>query len=212
MPVTGGDPVNITNSTQSESGAVWRPDGARIGFMRSVDGSNQLFEMNPDGSQVTQLTDIEGGITGFGYSPDMAHIYYTKRVKLDDTVTDMHPDLEKAHAYVADDLMYRHWDRWHDGKYSHVFVAPYDEEKVEEGRDIMEGEPYHSPLPPFGGSSQITWSADGQFLAYTCKKKTGKDWTTSTNANIYLYHLETGATEDLTPFNDGYDRNPRIFA
>ncbi len=208
MPVQGGDPVNITNSEVSESGALWRPDGERIGFMKSVDGSNQLFEMDPDGGNVRQLTSIEGGITGFGYAPGMEHIYYTKRVKLQETVIDMHPDLEKANAYIADDLMYRHWDRWHDGKFSHVFVASYDQGEVGEGIDIMEGEPYNTPLPPFGGSSQIAWSADGQYIAYTCKKETGKDWTTTTNSNIYLYNLEAGTTENLTPFNDGYDRNP----
>ncbi len=208
MPAEGGDPVNITNSADSESGARWRPDGERIGFMKSVDGQNQLFEMDPDGSNVHQLTYIDGGITGFGYAPDIQHIYYTSRVKLDETVADKHPDLEKANAHIADDLMYRHWDRWHDGKYSHVFVASYDEDEIGEGLDIMEGEPYHSPLPPFGGSSQIAWSADGKYIAYTSKKKTGIDWTTSTNSNIFLYNLETGTTEDLTPFNDGYDRNP----
>ncbi len=208
LPLAGGDPVNITRSDVSESGAAWRPDGRRIGFLRSVDGSTQLFEMDPDGDNVRQLTKVEGGITGFGYAPDMAHIYYTARVKVRETPHDRYPDLGKANAYIADDLMYRHWDRWHDGTFSHVFVTPYSEDRIDEGLDIMEGEPWDSPLPPFGGSSQISWSSDGQYLAYTAKKKEGIEWTTSTNADIYLYHLATGSTENLTPFNEGYDRNP----
>ncbi len=208
LPAAGGEPVNITKSEVSESSAVWRPDGMRIGFLKAVDGDSQLFEMDPDGGNVRQVTDIDGGITGFDYAPDMEHIYYTRRVKVQPTAEDKHPDLQKANAYIADDLMYRHWDRWHDGKFSHVFVAGYADGQAGEGRNIMDGEPWSSPLPPFGGSSQIAWSADGQYLAYTAKKKEGKEWTTSTNSNIYLYSLETGETENLTPFNEGYDRNP----
>ncbi len=208
MPASGGEPVNITNSDVSESSAEWRPDGQRIGFLRSTDNGTQLFEMDPDGGNVAQLTDLEGGITGFGYAPDMAHIYYTKGVKIKETVEDKHPDLQQANAYIADDLMYRHWDSWSDGTFSHVFVAGYSDGQVDPGLNIMEGEPWSSPLPPFGGSSQIAWSADGRYLAYTCKKKVGKDWTTSTNSNIYFYDLASGETTDMTPFNDGYDRNP----
>ncbi len=208
LPAAGGEPVNITNSEVSESSAVWRPDGLRIGFLKAVDGDNQLFEMDPDGGNVRQVTELDGGITGFDYAPDMGHIYYTRRVQVQPTAKDKHPDMPKAAAIIADDLMYRHWDRWHDGKFNHIFVAGYDDGQAGEGRNIMDGEPWSSPLPPFGGSSQIAWSADGQYLAYTAKKKAGKEWTTSTNSNIYLFSLETGETENLTPFNEGYDRNP----
>ncbi|MFP4064912.1 MAG: prolyl oligopeptidase family serine peptidase [Bacteroidales bacterium] len=208
MPAGGGEPVNITNSDVSESSATWRPDGQRIGFMKSTGNGSQLFEMDPDGTNETQLTDIEGGITGFGYAPDMAHIYYTKRVKIQETAEDKHPDLQHANARIADDLMYRHWDQWSDGTFNHVFVADYSDGQVGTGRDIMEGGPWSSPVPPFGGSSQIVWSADGRYLAYTCKKKEGKDWAISTNTNIYFYDIQTGEVTDMTPFNDGYDKNP----
>jgi dipeptidyl aminopeptidase/acylaminoacyl peptidase len=209
IPAAGGDPVNITNSAVSESSARWRPDGQRIGFLKAVDGNSQLFEMDPDGSNLRQVTSIDGGITGFGYAPDMQHIHFTKRVKVSKALAkDHHPDLEKANAYIADDLMYRHWDKWNDGTYSHVFVASYADGTVGVAKDIMEGEPWDSPLPPFGGSSQIAWSADGKSLAYVSKKLTGKEWTLSTNSDIYLYHLDSGETENLTPFNEGYDKNP----
>ncbi len=208
LPVAGGEAVNLTRSEVSESAARWRPDGRRIGFLRPIDGSSQLFEMDHDGENLRQLTKVEGGITGFGYAPDMQYIYYTRRVRVNKTPHDIYPDLQKSHAYIADDLMYRHWDRWHDGTFSHVFISPYSEERIDEGIDIMEAEAWDSPLPPFGGSSQIAWTPDGKALAYTAKKKEGVEWTTSTNSDIYLYHLENGSTENLTPFNEGYDKNP----
>ena len=45
-------------------------------------------------------------------------------------------------------------------------------------------------------------------LAYTCKKKSGKDYALSTNSDIYLYTLETGVTKNLTEGMMGYDQNP----
>jgi dipeptidyl aminopeptidase/acylaminoacyl peptidase len=208
MPVSGGEPRNITNSRTNESSAVWRPDGKKIGFMRATEMGMQLWEMEPDGSNATQVSYISGGITGFDYAPDMRHIYFTKRVQVIPTVNQVHTDLPRANAMVYDDLMYRHWDHWKDGTFSHVFVAPYQDGSLGRHTDIMEDEPYDSPLAPFGGSSQITWSPDGRSLVYTSKKKFGKDYAMSTNSNLYLYDLETRETRDLTPFNDGYDRNP----
>jgi len=208
MPVEGGEPRNLTSSNFSESGGVWRPDGQKIGFLRPANGTVQMWEMDPDGSNQQQISFISGGITGFDYSPDMRNIYFTQRVKILPMAEDIHPDLPEANVKIADDLMYRHWDRWHDGKYSHIFISPYMDGSIGRYYDIMEDEPYDSPIPPFGGSSQISWSPDGQYLAYTCKKKTGKDWTLSTNSDIYLYNIQTRETENLTPFNEGYDRNP----
>lgn len=208
MPVAGGEPLNVTRSPGSESNGRWRPDGQKIGFISSRGGTPQLWEMDPDGGNPVQVSKVEGGISGFGYSPDMAHVFFTKRVKVLPVAADLYPDLPAANALIADDLMYRHWDRWKDGYVSHVFIAAYSESGLGEARDIMEGEPYNTPMVPFGGMSQIAWMPDGQALAYTCKKMAGIEYTLSTNSNIYLYDLATGLTTDLTPFNDGYDRNP----
>ncbi len=208
IPVSGGEPVNLTNSPENESNAMWRPDGKKIGYLSAKSGSTQLWEMNPDGSNSTRLTEVEGGITGFKYSPDLSKIFYLKNVKLDNDVHDLYPDLPKADARIETDLMYRHWDTWHDYTYSHLFVASYSDGKVGQGTDIMKGEKYDTPLKPFGGIEQINWSLDGKILAYTCKKKTGKEYSLSTNSDIYLYNTVTGEITNFTDGMMGYDINP----
>ena len=206
--VEGGEATNITNSAGNESNAVWRPDGKKIGFLSAASGDNQLWEMNPDGSGAKQITKIDGGISGFEYSPDQSRIYYLKSVKLDDNVQDLYPDLPKANARIEDDLMYRHWDTWHDYTYNHIFIADYKNGKVGEGKDIMEGERFDSPMKPFGGNEQVVWSPDGKTLVYTCKKKVGKAYSLSTNSDLYFYHVETGKTINFTSGMMGYDQNP----
>jgi Tol biopolymer transport system component len=43
MPVDGGEATNITNTENSEFNARWRPDGEKIGFLTSKNGSTQLW-------------------------------------------------------------------------------------------------------------------------------------------------------------------------
>ncbi len=207
VPVSGGDARNLSNSAVNEFNAVWRPDGEKIGYLSSASGSIQLWEMNPDGTGNMQVTDIEGGINGFDYAPDLSKVFYFKNVKLDQTVNELYPDLPKANARLETDIMYRHWDQWHDYTYSHIFVAGYTDGKVGEGKDIMPGERYDSPMKPFGGAEQITWSADGKLLAYTKKPKTGKEYSLSTNSDLFVYNTETGETTNLTEGMMGYDKN-----
>ncbi|MEE4198728.1 MAG: S9 family peptidase [Bacteroidales bacterium] len=208
MPAEGGDALNITNTLFGEYSHQWRPDGKKIGFLSAEKGSLQLWEMNPDGTNRKQISAIEGGINGFKYSPDQKKILFIKDVKLDQTVNELHPDLPQADARIETDLMYRHWDQWHDYTYSHIFVADYNGESLQNATDLMENERYDSPLEPFGGMEQINWSPDSKKIAYTCKKLTGKDYAVSTNSGIYVYDLETKKTINLTGGLMGYDKNP----
>ncbi len=208
LPVKGGKTRQLTNTEVKESSAVWRPDGQKIGFMAPVDGDMQLWEVNPDGTEASQVSSIEGGINGFKYSPDSKNILYTKDVKLDDDIHDLFPDLPLANARLENDLMYRHWDNWHNYTYSHIFVAEYSNGKLGAGKDIMEGEKFDSPDKPFDGMEQINWSPDSKQIAYSCKKLHGKAYTVSTNTDIYLYDIETGETTNFTKGMTGYDKAP----
>ena len=204
----GGEAKNLTNSASNEFNALWRPDGKKIGYLSSASGSIQLWEMNPNGTGQKQISDIEEGIFGFKYSPDQSKIFYLKNVKLDESVNDLFPDLPKANARIENDIMYRHWDSWHDYTYQHIFIADYSNGKIGAGKDILEGEKFDSPMKPFGGIEQIAWSPDGKTLAYTCKKKVGKKYAVSTNSEIYLYTVENGKTVNFTSGMMGYDQNP----
>ena len=76
-------------------------------------------------------------------------------------------------------------------------------------QDILEGEPYESPMKPFGGIEQLAWSPDGKEVAYTCRKKTGLEYAISTNSDIYIYDVASKQTRNITEDNKGYDTNPQ---
>ncbi len=208
VSVAGGEAVKLTDTREKEGDEQWRPDGKKIGYISSKSGSAQLWEMNPDGTGNTMISNVTDGISGFKYSPDLKNILYIKSVKLDKDIHDLYPDLPLANARIETDLMYRHWDSWHDYTYQHIFIAKYSESGFTEDIDIMQGERFDSPVKPMGGIEQINWSPDGKTVAYTCKKKTGLEYAISTNSEIYLYNLETGATTNFTEGMMGYDINP----
>ncbi len=134
-------------------------------------------------------------------------VLYTQEVQVDKTTQDLHPDLEKTDGRIIDDQMYRHWNTWEDGAYSHIFVADFNG-NFSEGIDLMPGQPYDSPMKPFGGLEEVAWTPDSRSIAYTCKKMNGLDYTFSTDSDIYLYFLESDETTNLTEGMPGYDRVP----
>lgn len=201
--------LRLTNTPESESGYCWRPDGQRIGYLSSKSGSIQLWEMRPDGSDIRQVSQVTGGIEGFNYSPDGTKIYYIARVRLDESLQEKYPELSKSTGRLYENLMYRHWDTWHDGSYSHVFIQEYEDGKLTGNpTDILEGEKYHCPLPPFGGTSEINWAPDSKSIVYVSKKLSGTAAARSTNSEIYWFDLITKKTKIINAANPGYDNEP----
>jgi dipeptidyl aminopeptidase/acylaminoacyl peptidase len=208
LSANGGEALKITSFKGSESNGVYRPDGKKIGFLSAESGSMQIWEANVDGSEARQVSNVNGDIGGFAYAPDGKKILFTLRVKLDNSVNDIYPDLPKANARLETDLMYRHWDSWSDYSYSHIFIATYSDGIKDDVLDIMKNERNDSPMLPWGGMEQICWSPDGMKVAYTCKKLSGKEYSLSTNSDIFVYDLATMTTKNISSSNPGYDQDP----
>jgi dipeptidyl aminopeptidase/acylaminoacyl peptidase len=206
VPVAGGEVKQITNTAAKEWGERWTKDG-KIAFLSAASGSVQAWEMNADGTARKQLTDVEGGINDFKFSPDETKIVYSKEVKLEDNVQDKHPDLQKAEARLINEQFYRHWDHW-VVTYTHLFVADFNRNSMMKGgKDIMEGEKWEAPVRPWGGMEQVNWTVDGKNIAYSSRKKYGIDYALSTNTDIYFYNLASGETKNMTKGMMGYDNN-----
>src|SRR6185437_12576231 len=137
-------------------------------------------------------------------SPNGKYVAYSKPVLVTPELgSDIYSDLPATQTRVYTDLMYRHWDTWADGKYSHIFVV-----NIKDGtsQDIMKGEPYDCPQKPFGGAEDLTWAPDSKGLIYVSKKKAGKEAAQSTNTDLYYYNVEKGTTTDWTEGMMGYDQ------
>jgi len=203
----GGEPKNLTVDFPSCNNPRWISNES-IAFLCAKDETSQIWTMKADGSDKTQVSSVIGDINGFELATNGTRLFYTQDVKMDSTTQDKYPDLPLAKGRIIDDLMYRHWDSWHDYAYSHIFISDIKDGKISEGTDILKGQPFDSPLPPYFDNAEIGWSPDGKLLAYSCKKLRGREFAISTNSDIYLYNVDTKTTENITEGMMGYDKYP----
>ncbi|MER3464354.1 MAG: S9 family peptidase [Chitinophagaceae bacterium] len=182
--------VSIPNVDENKS--------KKYGYLIPVNGGNPIMVNNLDSAVVNDKI-----------SPDGKYIITAEEVKLQKVYgKDLYPDLPKSNAHIYTSLNYRHWDEWEDGKYSHVFLAPYINGKPGEKKDLMPNELYDCPQKPFGGEEDYIWNPDGKHVVYVTKKKTGTAYAISTNTDLYEYDITSGTTRNLTESNKGYDINP----
>lgn len=211
----GSNPRGLTHFGKSVSNARWMPDGKTIAFIQGGQiWTGEIARLNTDKSlklkHLKQASDIKSGVSEFKFSPDFKKLLYSSTVpgKVQ-TPSQVDPKFDKAQAYITEDLAYRHWDHWVT-EIPHTYVAAWGSKITKEtSKDILGGDEVKFELPtePWSGMEQLTFSPDGQWVAYSCKRLTGKRYAFSTNTEIYLYHTTSGMTYRLTN-GGGYDTNP----
>lgn len=185
------------NTSKSESDANFIENGRKIVFLCADDnGTSQLWMMNTDGSNRKCISSEKTDVNGYLFSPDEKHVVLIHDVPTETSIIKNDDDLPKATGMVINELMYKHWDRY-VRSVPHPFIANFDGSQVTNARDILDGQPYESPMCPFGGIEEFAWSPDSKSLAYVMRKKTGRDYAISTDSDIFLYNLETGKTKNL---------------
>ena len=188
--VDGTGNTTLTTGTKSETDPTWYQ--GKIAFL----SGGQLWTMNPDGSDRKQISKTSKDIEGFKFSPDGKKVILLHSIDFHEVIMKNPDDLPKATGRLVTDLMYRHWDHYVES-IQHPFVADVTAEGINDGIDILEGEPFECPMEPFGGIEQLDWSPDSKTIAYTCRKKTGLAYSISTDSDIYLYKIGTRETKNL---------------
>ena len=77
MPPIGLPQVQLTTARPDDAQSAWSPDGRRIAFKSRRNGNNELYVMNPDGSDQTRLTNSFRVSEGQpAWSPDGTRLLY----------------------------------------------------------------------------------------------------------------------------------------
>lgn len=231
MDADGKNKRQLTTSAKSETDATWIENGQKIAYLFG----GQVWKMDADGGNKQQLTHSKADIEGFKFSPDGKRVILIKSIPYYGTIKKNPDDLPLTTGMVITDMNYRHWDHYVES-IPHPYVAQVTENGIDEGKDILEGEPYECPMAPFGGVEQLAWSPDSKQIAYTCRKREGLAYAISTDSDIYLYDINSQATHNLCKpanyqepaidptktmatqavnhqdgdFNVGYDQNPKF--
>ena len=206
MSAEGGEATRLTTTAASEFNPVWY-NNETIMFCRG----NQILSMNVNTKKESVVAECERGFEGFKVAPDGNSLVYISTIPVErkESLNKLFAGLDKTTGRINEDLMYRHWDNWVD-EIPHIYYVTLTNGKADMDKvvDILNGEPYESPMRPWGGTEQYNYSPDSKLVAYTCRKKTGYDYAHSTNSDIYIYDIATGETRNISEGIMGYDQNP----
>ena len=206
QPVAGGEARAFPDDSTRASEARWAPDGERVAYI----AGGQLWVAHADGTERRKLTALTGGAAGPVWAPQGDRIAFTSGVYPECRDEACNAALaekaakSKVKAHIADQLMFRHWNRWDDGTRSHLFVAGSSGSGL---LDLTIGAKFDVPPGPFGGSEGYAWSPDGSQVAYTAKLAT-RDESWTTDVNVYVVASTGGIAELITGANTGADQNP----
>lgn len=187
----------LTVSAKNETDPTWL--NRRIAYL----SGGEIWSVEFDGSDRRQLSNTDGSVEGFKFSPDGKKVVIIKSLPYNEIIKKNPDDLPKATGRLVTDMMYRHWDHYVES-IQHPFVADVNADGTISNAmtDILDGEPYECPMEPFGGIEQLAWSPSSKAVAYTCRKKTGRDYAISTDSDIYFYNVDTKETDNLCKSKD----------
>ena len=211
MDVDGRNARQLTYGDKGESSPRFSPDGKRLLFISSRDGSPSLYTMPMIGGEARRLTSISTGVSDPLWSPDGKWIAFS---------TDVYPECGgddacnkkignawsdgPLKAHMADGLLYRHWTDWKDGTRTHIFLANAESGDV---RDLTPGD-FDSPPFQLGGPVQYDFSPDSSELVFVSNHD--KVPATSTNNDLWLVSLADRQSQprNITADNPAFDGSP----
>lgn len=208
VPADGGSPRQITTEGDRNERPRWSPDSKRIAFISNRGGSAQVWLMDPDGSNATQVTRLASEAGGVLFSPDGKNLVFTSEVYPecpDDACNQKKLEAEKASkvkARIYTSLLYRHWSEWRGARRKHIFIVPAGGGPA---RDLTPGT---RDAPPFslGGPDDYAVSPDGAELCFVMNPD--PEPAVSTNSELYVVPAAGGQPRKITT-NVGADNSPQ---
>jgi dipeptidyl aminopeptidase/acylaminoacyl peptidase len=212
IPAGGGEPRQLTRGEGSDSRPRWSPDGQSIAFVSSRAGKSQVWIIPVAGGEAHSLTSVSTEADGVVWARKAGTLLFTSQVYPDCANDDCNrkrweeAERSKVKARIIDQLLFRHWDAWRDGKYTHLFSVSVNGGSP---RELTPGA-YDAPTFFLGAPDGYAVSPDGQEVCYTSNRSippTSVAWTT--NNHLYLMPASGGQARDITPGVHGSDASPQ---
>jgi dipeptidyl aminopeptidase/acylaminoacyl peptidase len=209
VPLRGGEATRFVRSNGDDYSPCWSPDGGKLMFVSTRGGSAQIWTISVGGGEAEKISDIPTGVSDPLWSPDGKTIAFTSRVFPE--CEDMDCNREKlgelaggaSGALLIDHLLFRHWNHWRKGRWSHLFLTT-----------IGGGEPAsintgRTDVPPvsLGGERDYDFSPDGEEICFTMN--TDPVIAVSTNNDLWIRPVDGGDPISITSGNPSNDNNPR---
>ncbi len=211
----GGEPRQLTRGDGSDTRPRWSPDGKSLAFISTRGGNSQVWILSFDGGDPQPLTSLSTEADGVTWASHGNVLLFTLQVYPDCADEDCNARRlketaeSKVKAQIFTELLFRHWDTWRDGRYTHLFAVSA---KGGTPRDLTPGA-YDSPTFFLGAPDGYAISPDGMEVCYTSNRSKGSAgqsaaaWTT--NNDLYTVGAQGGEPLNITSDNPGSDASPQ---
>ncbi len=182
----GSDHRPLTAGKYNEGSPAWSPDGKRLAYISSREGSPQIYVRWMDNGQTSPITKVQEPPSGIAWSPDGSMISFFKLVPSPALVVGQQPAPPPGAQWAppakyTNRLVFRF-----DGVgevppgFSHLFVVPSEGGTA---RQLTTGD-FHHGTSGFGGGT-ASWAPDGQAIVFQASRR----------ANAERHLLETDLFE-----------------
>ena len=205
---TDGQHVKELTTNDKSSSATWSQDGKSLYYLSWTTGLAQVWRYDLNSCQSDQITDFALGVESPVVSPDGRYVAFS---------ADVFPELgadgrknkewieKKAAgpvaAYMADKLLYRHWDEYNDGRCKHLIVYDTVDNTY---TDVTPGE-YPLQFTP-GGGAVYTFSPDSREICFVSNHDAHPE--ASTNMDLWIVPVTGGTLKCITADNKAWDGSP----
>lgn len=210
MNLDGSGKTRLTNNKAADYNPFWNKSGDGLYFISNREKGDQIYLLSLNGGEAVKMTETSLGISSPVLSPDGKSFLFQASVfpecgADEECNKTMNATMEEGpiQAHMADDLLYRHWTEYSDGKYSHIFVYNFE---TKEYKDLTPGA-FESPTFSLGGGGGYAFSPDGKEVCFMSKRV--DDPASSTNSDLWLIPATGGEPKNITAGNEAWDGSPQ---
>lgn len=209
MDSSGKNLQHLTTDSSKDFHPRWSPDGKRILFISERTGVPQIWELRMIDKKRRQITDLSTGVSDAEWSPDGENIAFVSKIfpecgADDECNRNILTSLQRGplHAHLADELLYRHWDKWKDGRRNHLLLNNIKQEYL---YDLTPGD-FESPAFSLEGGTGFAFSPDSKEICFVSNRDSNEAETT--NKDLWILSIGNGSVNNITDFNEAYDGDP----
>lgn len=199
--VDGSENRPLLSGRDDYSSPRWAPDGKKIAYTSSAEGSNQIYLRWRDTGQTALLSNLTLSPAGLTWSPDGKWLAFTSRVPVKNPTLATAPPKPKGAQWaepmhIIDAIRYQR-----DGSgiltpgFTQIFVLPSDGGTP---RQITEG--------AFDHGGALSWSVDSSMILFSSNREQGWELQTS-ESDIFAISIADGSLKQITS-EPGSERSP----
>lgn len=189
---SGNDHKPLTSGKASYGTPTWSPDGSKIAYTSSEEGSNQIFVRWMESGATSSITNLTHSPGNLQWSPDGSKLLFSMSLPAEKpNLASLPTPPEGAEwtegATVIDYVQYKADGNFDvlEETYSHIYII-----SAEGGapRRLTDGN-YNHTSP--------TWAPDGESILFTADRSGNADLDPN-NAQIYEMEIESGELAQIT--------------